>query len=58
MQQAEQPVVEPERQDGWLGLLLLKISLLVVMSVALVLFAGWGFLAAPAFAAWYFFWPR
>ena len=58
MELADQPVAEPRRQDGWLGTVLLKIVLLVAISVALVWFAGWGFLAAPAFAAWYFFWPR
>jgi hypothetical protein len=54
----DQPVPERKRQDGWLGTVLLKMFLLVVMSVALVWFAGWGFLAASALAAWYLFWPR
>jgi len=58
MELAEQPVPERKRQDGWWGTVLLKVVLLLVMSVALVWFAGWGFLAAPAFAAWYLFWPR
>jgi len=58
MELADQPVPERKRQDGWWGTVLLKIVLLLVMSVALVWFAGWGFLVAPAFAAWYLFWPR
>ena len=58
MELADQPVPEPKRQDNWLATVILKIVCLVILSVALVYFAGWGFLAAPAFAAWYFFWPR
>lgn len=58
MELAEEPVPQPSRQGGPLGLVLLKIALLIAMSVGLVWFAGWGFLAAPVFAAWYFFWPR
>ncbi|MHC4178630.1 MAG: hypothetical protein ACYSWU_14055 [Planctomycetota bacterium] len=58
MEAADQPVPERKRQDGWLGTLLLKVVLLVVMSAVLVWFGGWGFLAAPVLAAWYLFWPR
>ena len=58
MELADEPVPERKRQDGWLATVLLKMVLLAVMSVGLIWFAGWGFLAAPAFAAWYFFWPR
>ena len=54
----QQPVEQPKRQDNWLATVIAKTALLIVLSVALVYFAGWGFLAAPAFAAWFLFWPR
>lgn len=59
MEQVEQePVEQPKRRDNWLATVIAKIALLIVLSVALVYFAGWGFLAAPVFAAWFLFWPR
>ncbi len=58
MEQADQPIPERKRQDGWLGLVMLKLGVLILLSIVLVLFFGWGFLAAPAFAAWFLFWPR
>ncbi len=58
MEMADQPVPERTRQDGWAATVILKLSLLLVISFFLVFFLGWGFLAAPAAAAWYLFWPR
>ena len=58
MEQADQPIPERTRQDGWACTVILKLFLLVVISIFLVFFFGWGFLAAPAGAAWYLFWPR
>ena len=58
MKLADQPPPKRKRKDGWVGVALLKMFLLVVMSVGLVWLGGWGLLAAPAFAAWYLFWPR
>jgi len=58
MELADQPVEQPKRRDGWLALVATKLVLLVLFSIVLIYFLGWGFLIAPAFAAWFLFWPR
>ena len=46
------------RSDGYWAVVAAKLVLLSFLSVGLVYFGGWGFLAAPIFVTWLLFWPR
>jgi hypothetical protein len=58
MELADEPIPQRQRQDGWLGLVIAKLALLVVLSAGLVWFAGYGMLFATGLVGWYLFWPR
>jgi len=63
LEAAEQQTLNPEQagppraETDWTGVAA-KLAVLVLLSVGLVYFGGWGFLAAPVFVAWLLFWPR
>ncbi len=57
-QQTEQRELAHSPATGQLGVLLLKVAILVPVSVALVVFMGYGWLFAGALVGWYLFWPR
>jgi hypothetical protein len=48
----------PQRAEGYWTGVAVKLVFLALLSVGLVYFGGWGFLAAPVFVAWLLFWPR
>ncbi len=58
MEQADQPATPHERQDNWAATVMLKFGLLILLTIPLVWFGGFGFLFAVALVAWYLFWPR
>ena len=57
-EQAEQRELAQSPVVGQLGVMLLKVAILVPVSVALVIFLGYGWLFAVALVGWYLFWPR
>jgi len=63
LEAAEQQTLHPQqaaprRAEGYWTGVAAKVAVLVLLSVGLVYFGGWGFLAAPVFVAWLLFWPR
>ncbi len=58
MEQADQPLPSHKRQDNWAATVMLKFGLLILLTIPLVWFGGFGVLFAVALVAWYLFWPR
>ena len=58
MEAPQEPIGEYQRQDNWLGFMILKLILLVIFTVVFMWFGGFGMLFASGLAAWFLFWPR
>ncbi|OHB67872.1 MAG: hypothetical protein A2V70_03295 [Planctomycetes bacterium RBG_13_63_9] len=59
MEQADQqPIPDRRRQDNWAAVVVVKLTALVLLSLGLVCFLGYGWLFASVLVGWYLFWPR